>query len=117
MSRARTNVVRQVGASALAWLALGCGGGEVSPGSGAGSRAHALQDGRGGQVLSSVAASQCVSIRPGQRPCSNFTAFVDAIVKAKPAGAKGTYIQRVAVSSTMGPVVKVDPQSVTGGGA
>jgi large subunit ribosomal protein L1 len=47
----------------------------------------------------------------------NIRAFVDAVAKAKPAGAKGTYIQRVAVSSTMGPGVKVDPQSVTGGGA
>ena len=39
-------------------------------------------------------------------------AFVDAVAKAKPQGAKGTYIQRVAVSSTMGPGVKVDPSSV-----
>jgi large subunit ribosomal protein L1 len=34
------------------------------------------------------------------------------VAKAKPAGAKGTYIQRVAISSTMGPGVKVDPTSV-----
>ena len=39
---------------------------------------------------------------------ANFDAFVDAIVKAKPTGAKGTYVQRVAVSSTMGPGVRVD---------
>ena len=39
----------------------------------------------------------------------NIVAFVDAVVKAKPAGAKGTYLQRVAMSSTMGPGVKVDP--------
>jgi len=42
----------------------------------------------------------------------NIKAFVDAVAKAKPQGAKGTYIQRVAVSSTMGPGVKVDPSSV-----
>src|ERR671912_77000 len=42
----------------------------------------------------------------------NIRAFVDAVSKAKPAGSKGTYIQRVAVSSTMGPGVKVDPHSV-----
>ncbi len=42
----------------------------------------------------------------------NIKAFVDALAKAKPQGAKGTYIQRVAVSSTMGPGVKVDPSSV-----
>ena len=42
----------------------------------------------------------------------NIKAFVDAVAKAKPQGAKGTYIQRVALSSTMGPGVKVDPSSV-----
>ena len=39
---------------------------------------------------------------------ANIKAFVDAVAKAKPAGAKGTYMQRVALSSTMGPGVKVD---------
>jgi len=42
----------------------------------------------------------------------NIKAFVDAVAKAKPQGAKGTYIQRVALSSTMGPGVKVDPATV-----
>jgi large subunit ribosomal protein L1 len=42
----------------------------------------------------------------------NIKAFVDAVSKAKPQGAKGTYIQRVALSSTMGPGVKVDPATV-----
>ena len=45
----------------------------------------------------------------------NITAFVDAVAKAKPQGAKGTYIQRVAISSTMGPGVKVDPSTVAPG--
>lgn len=44
----------------------------------------------------------------------NIKAFADSVAKAKPAGAKGTYIQRIAVSSTMGPGVKVDPASVMG---
>jgi large subunit ribosomal protein L1 len=43
---------------------------------------------------------------------TNIKAFADAVAKAKPAGAKGTYIQRVAISSTMGPGVKVDPATV-----
>ncbi|MCO4054853.1 MAG: 50S ribosomal protein L1 [Bosea sp.] len=43
---------------------------------------------------------------------TNIKAFADAVSKAKPAGAKGTYIQRVAISSTMGPGVKVDPATV-----
>ena len=42
----------------------------------------------------------------------NIKAFVDAVSKAKPAGAKGTYIQRVAISSTMGPGVKVEVATV-----
>ncbi len=39
----------------------------------------------------------------------NIKALVDAVQKAKPTGAKGTYIQKVAISSTMGPGLKVDP--------
>lgn len=38
----------------------------------------------------------------------NIKAFADAVAKAKPAGAKGTYVQRIAVTSTMGPGVKVE---------
>ena len=43
----------------------------------------------------------------------NAKALADAIVKAKPAGAKGTYVQKVSVSSTMGPGVRVDVSSLT----
>lgn len=39
----------------------------------------------------------------------NFAALTDAILKAKPAAAKGTYIKTIALSSTMGPSVRVDP--------
>ncbi|MDB5597839.1 MAG: rplA [Hyphomicrobiales bacterium] len=46
----------------------------------------------------------------------NIKAFVDAVTKAKPQGAKGTYVQRVALSSTMGPGVKVDPATVASAG-
>ena len=42
----------------------------------------------------------------------NIKAFADAVQKAKPAGAKGTFINRVAISSTMGPGVKVEPASL-----
>ena len=42
----------------------------------------------------------------------NIRAFVDAVNKAKPAGAKGTYLKRVSISSTMGPGVKLDIGSV-----
>jgi large subunit ribosomal protein L1 len=37
---------------------------------------------------------------------------VDALVRAKPSGAKGTYVKRISLSSTMGPGVKVDPASL-----
>jgi large subunit ribosomal protein L1 len=47
-----------------------------------------------------------------EKLAENIVAFVDAVVKAKPAGAKGTYLQRVALSSTMGPGVKVEPGSI-----
>ncbi len=43
----------------------------------------------------------------------NAKAFADAIVRAKPTGAKGTYVRKVAVSSTMGPGVRVDISSLT----
>jgi len=42
----------------------------------------------------------------------NARAFVDAIQKSRPAGAKGTYVKKVAVSSTMGPGVKVDISTI-----
>jgi len=45
---------------------------------------------------------------------ANFEAFVDAIVKAKPAGAKGKYVKKVAMSSSMGPGVKVDTAELAG---
>ncbi|MBW3099210.1 50S ribosomal protein L1 [Pseudohoeflea coraliihabitans] len=44
----------------------------------------------------------------------NIRAFTDAVVKAKPAGAKGNYLKRVAISSTMGPGVKIDLASLSG---
>ncbi len=46
---------------------------------------------------------------------ANFDAFVDAIVKAKPAGAKGKYLQKIAVSSSMGPGLKIDVALLQGG--
>jgi large subunit ribosomal protein L1 len=42
----------------------------------------------------------------------NIRAFADAVQKAKPQGAKGQFINRIAISSTMGPGVKIEPASV-----
>ena len=47
----------------------------------------------------------------------NIRAFADAVMKAKPSGAKGTFLKKIAVASTMGPGVKIEPASLTGGGA
>jgi large subunit ribosomal protein L1 len=44
----------------------------------------------------------------------NIKAFADAVQKAKPPGAKGHFLNRVAISSTMGPGVKIDPSSLSG---
>ena len=42
----------------------------------------------------------------------NIRAFADAVNKAKPSGAKGNYVKRIALTSTMGPGVKVDPSTL-----
>ena len=47
----------------------------------------------------------------------NIKAFVDAVIKAKPPAAKGTYVKKLSISSSMGPGLKLDLASVTGGGA
>ena len=47
----------------------------------------------------------------------NVKAFVDAVNRAKPAGAKGTYLERITLSSTMGPGVKIELGSVATQGA
>jgi large subunit ribosomal protein L1 len=49
-----------------------------------------------------------------QKLLENIRALVDAIQKAKPTGAKGTYVQKVSLSSTMGPGVRVDVASLAG---
>jgi large subunit ribosomal protein L1 len=45
----------------------------------------------------------------------NIRAFADAVMKAKPSGAKGAFLKKVAVASTMGPGVKIEPASLVGG--
>ncbi|WP_045835868.1 50S ribosomal protein L1 [Hyphomicrobium sp. 99] len=45
----------------------------------------------------------------------NIKAFVDAVIKAKPTGSKGTYLKKVSLSSTMGPGVKLDTATVASG--
>jgi len=47
-----------------------------------------------------------------QKLIENAKALIDAVQKAKPTGAKGTYLQKVAMSSTMGPGIRVDVASI-----
>jgi large subunit ribosomal protein L1 len=50
---------------------------------------------------------------PAEKLAENIRAFADAVQKAKPTGAKGQYVNRIAISSTMGPGVKIELASVT----
>ena len=52
-----------------------------------------------------------VSFGP-EKILENLAAFFDALIKAKPSGAKGQYIKNIAISTTMGPGIKVDPADV-----
>jgi large subunit ribosomal protein L1 len=78
----------------------------------------AVEGAKGGSVEFRVEKAGIVQAGVGKASFSeeklvqNVKALADAVSKAKPAGAKGTYIQRVAVSSTMGPGVKVEPGSL-----
>jgi large subunit ribosomal protein L1 len=81
----------------------------------------AVQGAKGGAVEFRVEKAGVVHAGVGKASftekalAENIRAFVDAVVKAKPAGAKGNYLKKVAVSSTMGPGVKLDMSSLTGG--
>jgi large subunit ribosomal protein L1 len=76
--------------------------------------ANAVKAAKGGAVEFRVEKAGIVQAGVGK--VENIKAFADAVQKAKPAGAKGHYINRVAVSSTMGPGVKVDIPSLFGAG-
>jgi len=54
---------------------------------------------------------------PEDKLVENIKAFADAVNRAKPAGAKGTFIKKVSLSSTMGPGLKLDPSTVLAGSA
>ena len=80
--------------------------------------AQAVKDAKGGSVEFRVEKAGIVHAGVGKASFDakaleeNIKAFTDAVVKAKPSGAKGTFVKRVAVSSTMGPGVKVEPSTV-----
>ena len=76
--------------------------------------AEAVKAAKGGQVEFRVEKAGIIHSGIGKASFSdadlkrNFEAFVDAIVKAKPSGAKGKYVKKAAISSSMGPGLKLD---------
>ena len=77
--------------------------------------AAAVKSAKGGAVEFRVEKAGILQAGVGKASFSddalleNIKAFADAVQKAKPAGAKGTYVKRFTVSSTMGPGVHIDP--------
>jgi len=51
---------------------------------------------------------------PAEKLVENVRAFADAVQKAKPSGAKGSFVNKISISSTMGPGVKIEPSTVFG---
>jgi len=84
--------------------------------------AGAVKAAKGGAVEFRVEKAGIIQAGVGKASFSedklveNIKAFADAVQKAKPPGAKGHYINRVAISSTMGPGVKVEPGSLFAAG-
>jgi large subunit ribosomal protein L1 len=81
--------------------------------------AQAVRDAKGGAVEFRVEKAGIVHAGVGKASFTaealtqNIRAFTDAVSKAKPSGAKGTYLKRIAVTSTQGPGVRVDPASLS----
>ncbi|MFC3213941.1 MULTISPECIES: 50S ribosomal protein L1 [Novosphingobium] len=81
---------------------------------------QAVKDAKGGQIEFRVEKQGIIHAGIGKMSFSdadlktNFTAFVDAIVKAKPSGAKGKYVRKISLSSSMGPGLKIDTTEIAG---
>ncbi|WP_343081950.1 50S ribosomal protein L1 [Ostreiculturibacter nitratireducens] len=82
--------------------------------------AAAVQAAKGGEVQFKVEKAGVIHAGIGKvsfdeaKLAENVRAFVDAVSRAKPSGAKGTYVKKVSLSSTMGPGVSLDLASATG---
>jgi large subunit ribosomal protein L1 len=79
---------------------------------------QAVKDAKGGSVEFRVEKAGIVQAGVGKASFSeealleNIRAFADAVSRARPSGAKGTFLKRIAVTSTQGPGVRVDPASL-----
>ena len=82
--------------------------------------ATAIKAAKGGQVEFRVEKAGLIHAGVGKVSfdeaalAANVRAFTDAVIKAKPAGAKGHYVKRVSLSSTMGPGLKINLASLSG---
>jgi large subunit ribosomal protein L1 len=83
--------------------------------------AQAVKDAKGGAVEFRVEKAGIVQGGVGKASFTekalveNIRAFVDAVVKARPAGAKGTYVKKVSLASSQGPGMKIDQSTVLSG--
>ena len=83
--------------------------------------AQAVKDAKGGQIEFRVEKLGIIHAGVGKASfdekalAENVTTFINALNKAKPSGAKGTYLKRISLSSTMGPGVKLDVADLVGG--
>jgi large subunit ribosomal protein L1 len=81
---------------------------------------RAVTDAKGGQVEFRVEKAGIIHVGIGKASFSeadlveNFRAFMDAIIKNRPSGAKGKFVKKVSISSTMGPGLKVDLEQIAG---
>jgi large subunit ribosomal protein L1 len=79
---------------------------------------RAVAEQKSGKVEYRVEKAGIVHVSVGKKSFSaeqlvaNATALIDALVRAKPSAAKGTYLKKISISTTMGPGVRVDPSSV-----
>ena len=82
---------------------------------------QAVKDAKGGSIEFRVEKAGIIHAGVGKASFSeealaeNIRAFAEAVNRARPAGAKGTYLKRVSVASTQGPGVKIDPASLFAG--
>ena len=82
--------------------------------------AQAVKEAKGGQVEYRVEKAGIIhsgigkASFPAEDLRANFDALVNAVVRAKPSGAKGKYVRKIAVSSSMGPGIRVDVAEVAG---
>ena len=83
---------------------------------------QAIKDAKGGAVEFRVEKAGIVQAGVGKASfnedaiVANVKAFIDSVLKAKPSGAKGHYVRKISISSTMGPGVKISLTSVGAGG-